>query len=30
MLLDAYIQVEQMVIFINAKDNFGVLELVKR
>ena len=26
---DAYIQVEQMVIFINAKDNFGVLELAK-
>ena len=26
---DAYIQVEQMVVYINAEDNFGVLELMK-
>ncbi len=28
-VLDAYIQVEQMVVCINASDNFGVLELMK-
>ncbi len=28
-VLDAYIQVEQMVVVINAADNFGVLELLK-
>ncbi len=26
---DAYIQVEQMVVYINAKDNYGVLELMR-
>jgi NADH-quinone oxidoreductase subunit C len=29
-VLDAYIQVEQMVIYINPEDNFGVLELMKK
>jgi len=28
-VLDAFIQVEQMVVYINAKDNYGVLELMK-
>jgi len=28
-ILDAYIQIEQMVVFINPKDNYGVLELMK-
>lgn len=28
-VLDAYIQVEQMVVYINATDNFGVVELLK-
>ena len=28
-VLDAYIQVEQMVVFIKPEDNFGVLELMK-
>ncbi|MDA3908002.1 MAG: NADH-quinone oxidoreductase subunit C [Sulfurimonas sp.] len=28
-VLDAYIQVEQMVVYINAKDNYGVLELMR-
>lgn len=28
-ILDAYIQVEQMVVMINAEDNFGVLEVLK-
>ncbi|NOR58290.1 MAG: NADH-quinone oxidoreductase subunit C [Sulfurimonas sp.] len=28
-VLDAYIQVEQMVVYINAKDNYAVLELMR-
>ncbi|WP_415397496.1 NADH-quinone oxidoreductase subunit C [Sulfurimonas sp. CS5] len=28
-VLDAFIQVEQMVVYINAKDNYGVLELMR-
>jgi len=28
-VLDAYIQVEQLVVYINPEDNFGVLELMK-
>ncbi|WP_345993320.1 NADH-quinone oxidoreductase subunit C [Sulfurimonas sp. HSL-1716] len=28
-VLDAYIQVSQMVVYINAKDNYGVLELLR-